>query len=240
MVVVLSQRNRTKTKLYLVPSPPSLFLSYPVAMNVVKEIERLNEAESRSGSKSSWHDQYKHSAYIFVGNLDRALTEGDVLTVFSQFGEPVDINLVRDRDTGVSKGFCFLGYEDQRSTVLAVDNFNGTKLAGRVIRVDHCDRYSHPEMDSKDKDGKPVGPTVDVKAVLAKRLRGEVTTSEEEKEEEEEEEEEIESIEDGRTSRSMLFPGGNGRDEKNKRKDGSKSAKKKKKKKVKKAKRAKV
>ena len=42
----------------------------------------------------------------------------------------VDINLCRDSATGKSKGFCFLQYEDQRSTVLAVDNLNGAELLG--------------------------------------------------------------------------------------------------------------
>ena len=45
-----------------------------------------------------------------------------------RYGEIVNINLVRDRKTGKAKGFCFLAYEDQRSTVLAVDNFNGIKV----------------------------------------------------------------------------------------------------------------
>jgi RNA-binding motif X-linked protein 2 len=38
--------------------------------------------------------------------------------------------LCRDSATGKSKGFCFLQYEDQRSTVLAVDNLNGAELLG--------------------------------------------------------------------------------------------------------------
>ena len=42
----------------------------------------------------------------------------------------MNINLVRDRKSGQSKGFCFLAYEDQRSTVLAVDNLNGFKVGG--------------------------------------------------------------------------------------------------------------
>lgn len=40
----------------------------------------------------------------------------------------MNINLVRDKKTGKSKGFCFLCYEDQRSTILAVDNLNGIKV----------------------------------------------------------------------------------------------------------------
>lgn len=39
----------------------------------------------------------------------------------------MNINLVRDKKTGKPKGFCFLCYENQKSTVLAVDNLNGIK-----------------------------------------------------------------------------------------------------------------
>lgn len=37
-----------------------------------------------------------------------------------RYGEIVDVNLVRDKGTGKSKGFAFVAYEDQRSTNLAV------------------------------------------------------------------------------------------------------------------------
>lgn len=39
---------------------------------------------------------------------------------FYRYGEIVDVNLVRDKGTGKSKGFAFVAYEDQRSTNLAV------------------------------------------------------------------------------------------------------------------------
>lgn len=61
-----------------------------------------------------------------------------------RYGEVVNINLIRDSKTGKSKGFAFLCYQDQRSTILAVDNFNGAKVAGRVIQVDHC-HYKVPK-----------------------------------------------------------------------------------------------
>lgn len=56
-----------------------------------------------------------------------------VLIVCRRYGEVVNINLVRDKKTGKSKGFCFLCYEDQRSTILAVDNFNGIKVSGAQV-----------------------------------------------------------------------------------------------------------
>lgn len=126
-----------------------------------KFICRINERELGQGlnEKGSWHQEYKDSPYVFIGGLDYSLTEGDLRTVFSQYrmvkrvyltpfcryGRVRDINLTRDKDSGQSKGFAFLSYEDFRSTVLAVDNFNGAKLAGRVIRVDHVRKYRTPE-----------------------------------------------------------------------------------------------
>lgn len=60
------------------------------------------------------------------------------------------MNLVRDKETGKSKGFAFLKYEDQRSTDLAVDNLGGTTVMGRVLKVDHT-RYK-PKDDEEEKE----------------------------------------------------------------------------------------
>ena len=53
----------------------------------------------------------------------------------------MDVNMPRDSETGKTKGFGFVMYEDQRSTVLAVDNLNGGKVLDRTIRVDHVKNY---------------------------------------------------------------------------------------------------
>ncbi|KAI9489400.1 hypothetical protein BDB00DRAFT_843245 [Zychaea mexicana] len=134
-------------------------------MNVVKEIQRINEKELSRGDYSetgSWHAQYKNTAWIFAGNLAFDLTEGDIICIFSQFGEILNIELIRDKDTGKSKGFAFLQYEDQRSTVLAVDNLNGSNVLGRTLRVDHS--YGPKPRRIKQPDGsyieEPYVPTM--------------------------------------------------------------------------------
>ena len=58
----------------------------------------------------------------------------------------MDVNLPRDKETGKTKGFGFLMYEDQRSTVLAVDNLNGAKVLDRTLRVDHVKNYKQPRV----------------------------------------------------------------------------------------------
>lgn len=126
-------------------------------INATKKLGELELAEGYEGHHS-WHNQFKHSAYIYIGGLDTRMTEGDVVIVFSQFGEIIDVNLIRDRTTGKSKGFAFVCYEDQRSTILAVDNMNGAQLLNRTIRVDHVEKYKAPKKfdeDEKDEDGDP-------------------------------------------------------------------------------------
>ena len=89
------------------------------------------------------------------------MTEGDLVIVCSQFGEVVDCRIVRDKETGKSKGFGFICYEDQRSTILAVDNLNGANLCGRIVRVDHVEQYKIPREYFEEGKGelyKPTGP----------------------------------------------------------------------------------
>lgn len=121
----------------------------------MKNVTKLSEQELKSNNKTSWHDQYKDSAWIFVGGMPYELTEGDAISVFSQYGEIANINLIRDKQTGKSRGFGFICYEDQRSTVLAVDNLNGIKICNRSIRVDHVHEYKvpkdHDDIDTETK-----------------------------------------------------------------------------------------
>jgi RNA-binding motif X-linked protein 2 len=60
----------------------------------------------------------------------------------------VYVNLVRDKETGKSRGFAFLKYEDQRSTDLAVDNLGGATIMGRVLKVDHT-RYKRKDEEEE-------------------------------------------------------------------------------------------
>lgn len=114
-------------------------------MNNIRAISSIIEKELASGVyggvPSSWHSKYDSSPWVYVGGLPYELTEGDIICVMSQWGEIDDFNLVRDKETNKSLGYAFVKYEDQRSTILAVDNFNGMKLLERTIRCDHVDKY---------------------------------------------------------------------------------------------------
>ena len=72
----------------------------------VRNTQRISRQEVVDGAsgKASWHDQFRHSAYVYAGGLPYQLTEGDVLAVFSQYGQIVDVNLPKDKETGKTRG----------------------------------------------------------------------------------------------------------------------------------------
>lgn len=51
----------------------------------MKNIKKLSEQELYTSNKTSWHDQYRDSAWIYVGGLSFDLTEGDIICIFSQY-----------------------------------------------------------------------------------------------------------------------------------------------------------
>ena len=83
-------------------------------MRKIKAVSRLCEHDlsARTPPEASWHQQYAHSAYIFIGNLDLYTTEPEIAIAFSQWGEIVDLSLAKDSESQESKGFAFLAYED--------------------------------------------------------------------------------------------------------------------------------
>ncbi|KAF4587144.1 U2 snRNP component IST3 [Ophiocordyceps camponoti-floridani] len=125
-------------------------------MNKIRAIQALNEKEIEQGvsPEASWHTDYRDTAFIYFGGMPYELSEGDIITIFSQYGEPVFIKLARDKDTGKSKGFGWLKYHDQRSTDLAVDNLGGADILGRIMSVDHA-RYK--PRDDEDQEEFKVG-----------------------------------------------------------------------------------
>ncbi|KAI8302384.1 hypothetical protein K4K61_007928 [Colletotrichum sp. SAR11_59] len=129
-------------------------------MNKIRAIQELNKKEIEHGisPEGSWHVDYRDTAYIYFGGLPYEMSEGDVITIFSQFGEPVWLKLARDKETGKSKGFGWLKYEDQRSTDLAVDNLGGATIGSRMISVDHA-RYKFRDDEDQD-EGKVDWETV--------------------------------------------------------------------------------
>jgi RNA recognition motif-containing protein len=72
---------------------------------------------------------------LYVGNLAYTTTEEDLRTLFAQAGEVASVALIKDRDTGRSKGFAFVEMNTQQEAESAIKMFNGTRVADRELTV---------------------------------------------------------------------------------------------------------
>ncbi|KAF7428423.1 hypothetical protein PC9H_007647 [Pleurotus ostreatus] len=75
------------------------------------------------------------SAKIYVGNLSWNTTDDTLRQAFSEFGNVVDSIVMRDRDTGRSRGFGFVTFEGPQEADAAIQALNEQELDGRRIKV---------------------------------------------------------------------------------------------------------
>jgi RNA recognition motif-containing protein len=75
---------------------------------------------------------------LYVGNLSYETTENDLRDAFSEYGEVASAKIIMDRDTGRSKGFGFVEYNDDDSARKAMSALNGTDFKGRNLTVNEA------------------------------------------------------------------------------------------------------
>jgi len=72
---------------------------------------------------------------ILIRNLDRKLTEGEVIELFKKYGKVKSFDLVMDEKTGLSKGFGFAEMPNLDEAMKAISELNGRKIGASVVRV---------------------------------------------------------------------------------------------------------
>jgi RNA recognition motif-containing protein len=72
---------------------------------------------------------------LYVGNLDYSTTEDDLRTLFAQAGDVTSVALIKDRDSGQSKGFAFITMSTQSEAQKAISMFNAFSMNARTLTV---------------------------------------------------------------------------------------------------------
>jgi RNA recognition motif-containing protein len=72
---------------------------------------------------------------IHVGNLAYNVTEDDLRTLFSEFGEVSSVNIVKERSSGQSKGFGFVEMLNNSEADKAMKALNGSRLKDQAIKL---------------------------------------------------------------------------------------------------------
>lgn len=75
---------------------------------------------------------------IYVGNLAYNATDEELRAAFEAFGNVTSVKIVRDRDSGRSRGFAFVEMEDGEGAQNAVAQMNGKDLKGRNLVVNEA------------------------------------------------------------------------------------------------------
>ncbi len=72
---------------------------------------------------------------LFVGKLSYDTTDDTLRALFAQYGTVVSVAVIKDRDSGMSKGFAFVEMEKQEEAQAAINAIDGKDFEGRTIVV---------------------------------------------------------------------------------------------------------
>lgn len=72
---------------------------------------------------------------LYVGGLAYSTTESDLEALFAAHGKVVSTAIIKDRDSGQSKGFGFVEMEDDAAAQAAIKALNEQEVGGRKIMV---------------------------------------------------------------------------------------------------------
>lgn len=73
---------------------------------------------------------------LFVGGLSWGTTDKELMDAFASYGSVTEAKVIKERDSGRSRGFGFVTFEDEEEAKAAAEAMNDTELDGRNIRVD--------------------------------------------------------------------------------------------------------
>ena len=89
---------------------------------------------------------------IFIGNQSYNVTEGDLRQSFEAFGQVASATVIKDEQSGRSKGFGFVEMPVQAEAQSAIEASNGTALKGRTITVNEARPHANNRR-GKDRGG---------------------------------------------------------------------------------------
>jgi RNA recognition motif-containing protein len=72
---------------------------------------------------------------LYVGNLSYSTSETGLQSLFGQAGTVTSVQVIKDRETGRSKGFGFVEMSSEEEAQKAINMFNGKQLDGRELKV---------------------------------------------------------------------------------------------------------
>ncbi len=75
---------------------------------------------------------------IFIGNLSYNVQDEELADLFAQYGDVESARVIKDRETGRSRGFAFVVMQEDGDANSAIEALNGYEVSGRPLRVNQA------------------------------------------------------------------------------------------------------
>lgn len=72
---------------------------------------------------------------LYIGNISKEMTDAQLNDLMKPFGTPTSASVVKDRVTGVARGFGFVEFTSEAEAKAAITALNGKEINGRVLKV---------------------------------------------------------------------------------------------------------
>jgi RNA recognition motif-containing protein len=86
---------------------------------------------------------------LYVGGLAYSVTDKELDELFAQHGSVTSATVIKDRDSGQSKGFGFVEMSELKEAQTAIKELNGKEVSGRSIVVNQA----RPQEDRRPRSG---------------------------------------------------------------------------------------
>ncbi|RPD37869.1 RNA recognition motif domain-containing protein [Chitinophaga barathri] len=93
---------------------------------------------------------------IYVANLHYRLNDEDLHQIFSEFGQVTSAKIIKDHETGRSRGFGFVEMPNQEEGTKAMESLNGSEVEGKQLMVNEA-RPKAPNTGGGNRGGRPGG-----------------------------------------------------------------------------------
>ena len=85
---------------------------------------------------------------MYVGNLNYRVKEGDLEQAMAVYGVVTSVKVIKDRETGKSKGFAFVEMESDAEAAQAMNELNGSEFMGRQLVIKEARKKSSEQIQS--------------------------------------------------------------------------------------------
>lgn len=72
---------------------------------------------------------------LYVGNFSFSMTDPELRSLFEPFGNVESVTIIRNPDTGRSRGFAFVAMTEDEEAEKAMAELNGKEASGRALTV---------------------------------------------------------------------------------------------------------